>query len=151
MYADDILLLCSSITKLQLMVDICVSFGMEMGVTFSLVKSNCLAIYPGKILFPSSSIQFGGNSLNWSNKLHYLSIFITNNSKNLFDLYEQIGKFYAAIHSIISNCGGNKEFVALELLKRKCAHIFFYALDANSINNKIRDVICIKLGMHLYV
>ena len=26
-YADDILLLCSSITKLQLMFDICVSFG----------------------------------------------------------------------------------------------------------------------------
>ena len=58
MYADDILLLRSSITKLQLMVDICVSFDIEMGVTFSLLKSNCLAIYPGKIHFPSS-IQFG--------------------------------------------------------------------------------------------
>ena len=56
MYANDILLMCSSITKLQLMVDICVSFGIEMGVTFSLLKSNCLAIYPGKIHFPSSSI-----------------------------------------------------------------------------------------------
>ena len=30
MYADDILLLCSSITKFQLMVGICVSFGIEM-------------------------------------------------------------------------------------------------------------------------
>ena len=125
MYADDILLLRSSITKLQLMVDICVSFGIEMGVTFSLLKSNCLAIYPGKIHFPSSSIQLGGNSLNWSNKLRYLGISITNNSKNLFDLNEQIGKFYTAIHSIISNCGVNKELVALELLKRKCAPILF--------------------------
>ena len=69
LYAGDILLLCSSITKLQLMVDICVSFGIEMGVTFSLLKSKCLAIYPGKLHFPSSSIQLGGNSLNWSNKL----------------------------------------------------------------------------------
>ena len=69
-YADDILLLRSSITKLQLMVDICMSFGIEMGVTFSLLKSNCLAIYPGKIHFPSSSILFDGDSLNWSNKLH---------------------------------------------------------------------------------
>ena len=65
MCADDILLLCSSsITKLQLMVDICVSFGIEMGVTFSLLKSNCLAINAGKIHFPSSSIQLGGISLN---------------------------------------------------------------------------------------
>ena len=58
MYADDILLLCSSIIKLQLMVDICVSFGIEMGVTFSLLKSLCLALYPGKIHLLSSSIQW---------------------------------------------------------------------------------------------
>ena len=64
MYAGDILLLCSSITKLQLMVDVCVSFGIEMGVIFSLLKSNCLAIYRGKIPLPSSSIQLGGSSLN---------------------------------------------------------------------------------------
>ena len=104
-YADDILLLFSSITKLQLMVDICVSFGIEMGVTFILLKSNCLAIglFPGKIHLSSSSIQLGGNSLNWSSKLCCLGIFITNNSKNVFDLHEYIGKYYAAIHSIISN------------------------------------------------
>ena len=111
-------------------------------VTFSLLKSNCLAIYPGKIHFPSLSIQLGGIGLNWSNELCYLGNFITKNSKNLFDLNEQIGKFYAAIHSIISNCGVNKELVALELLKCKCAPILFYALDAISINNKIRNVIC---------
>ena len=52
MYADDIILFSSFITKLQLMVDICVSFGIEMGVTFSLLKSNCLAKYPGKIHLP---------------------------------------------------------------------------------------------------
>ena len=38
--------------------------------------------------------------------------------------------------------GVYKELVALELLKRKCAPILFYALDAISMNNKIRDVIC---------
>ena len=142
MYANNMLLLCSSITKLQLMIDFCVSFGIEMSVTFSLLKSNCLAIYPGKIYFPSSSIQLGGISLSGSYKLRYLDIFIINNSKNLFDLNDQISKLYAAIHSIISNCGVNKELVALELLKRKCAAILFYALDAISINNKIRDLIC---------
>ena len=44
MYADDVLQLCSSITKLQLMVDICVSLGIEIGVTFNLLKSTSLAI-----------------------------------------------------------------------------------------------------------
>ena len=69
------------------------SFGIKIGVSFSLLKSHCLAIYPGKIHFPSSSIQLGGNSLNMSNKLRYLGIFIINNFKNLFDLNEQIDKF----------------------------------------------------------
>ena len=63
MHADDILLLCSSITKLQLMVDICVSCGIETGIIYSLLKSNRLAKYPGKIHLPSSNIQLSGNSL----------------------------------------------------------------------------------------
>ena len=56
MFADDVLLLCSSIVKLQLMVDICVLFGIAMGLTFNLLKSSCLAIYPDKIHLPSSII-----------------------------------------------------------------------------------------------
>ena len=60
----------------------------------------------------------------------------------MFDLNEQIDKFYASIHSIISNCGVNKELVTLELLKRNCAPILSYALDAIFVNNKVRDVIC---------
>ena len=56
-----------------------------MNVTFSLLKYNCRAIYPGKIYLPLSRIQLDDNSLNWSNKLRYLGIFNTNNSKNLFD------------------------------------------------------------------
>ena len=62
--------------------------------------------------------------------------------KIFFDLNEQIGNFYATIHSIISNYGLNKELVALELLKHKCAPFLFYALDAISVNDKVRDVIC---------
>ena len=52
------------------------SFGTEMGVTNSFLKSSCLAIYLGKIHLPSSSIQLVVNTLNWSNKLRYLGIFV---------------------------------------------------------------------------
>ena len=103
----------SSITKLQLMVNICVSFGIEIGVTFSLLKSNCLAIYLGKIQPPSSNIQLGGISLNWSYKLRYLGISITNYYTKFFYLNEQIDKFYATIHSNKSKCGVNKDLLLL--------------------------------------
>ena len=42
----------------------------------------------------------------------------------------------------ISNYGVNKEIFALELLMHNCAPIISYALDAISVNNKVRDVIC---------
>ena len=128
MYANDILLLCSSIVKLHLIVDICVSFGIKMGATFSYLKSNCLAINPGKIRLALSSIQLSGNSLNRSNKLRDFGIFIIDSSKNLFNLNEQVGKFHVAIHSVVSNCGLNKEFGALEILKRKRIPILFMLL-----------------------
>ena len=60
------------------------------------------------------------NNLNWSDKLRYLGIFIINKSKDLFDLNVQVGKFYATIHSAISNFNLNKVLVALEILKGKC-------------------------------
>ena len=53
MHADDMLLLRSSLTNLQLMIDMCASFGIETGVTFALLKSNCLIIYADKIHLPS--------------------------------------------------------------------------------------------------
>ena len=71
-----------------------------MSGTFSFLKSNHLAIFLDKICLLPSNFQLD-NSLNWSNMLHYLGIFIAYNSKNLFDLNEQFGNFYAAIHSVI--------------------------------------------------
>ena len=86
------LLLCNPTNKLQPMVDICISFDLEMGVLFCLLKSNCLAIYPDIIHLPSS-FQLGGDSLNWSNKLCYLDVLITVNSKNFFDLKIKLVNF----------------------------------------------------------
>ena len=57
LYADDILLISSSIRKLQSMVDICTNFGFVNGISFGPSKSHCLAIYPGKIHIPCSDID----------------------------------------------------------------------------------------------
>ena len=116
------------------MVNYCVmiSIYIKMRVTLNLLKSNCRAIYLGKIHLPSSSIQLDCNSLNWSLSLGYviLQYYYYNNCKNLFDLNEQVVKFYATIHSFISNCVLNQELVALEILKRKCTPTILHALKS---------------------
>ena len=68
-----------------------------------------------------------------------LGVYITNNFKQLFDVSEQITKFYSSIHSVVSCC--NKEMVRLEILKRQCGPILFYGLDAIKINGNIVNLI----------
>ena len=52
MYADDLLLMSCSIVNLQCMIDNCAEYGLIKGITFSHVKSNCLAIYPYSSYLP---------------------------------------------------------------------------------------------------
>ena len=102
-------------------------------------KSYCLAIYPDKIHIPSSDIDLNGQKLKLIDKLKYLGVYIINNFKQLFDVSEQVTKFYSSIHSVVSCC--NKEMVRLEILKRKCAPILFYGLDSIKINGNIVNLI----------
>jgi hypothetical protein len=142
MYADDLLLMSSSILCLQIMVDICVQFGIKMGITFSHAKSKCLAIYPyNSYRVPVSSLCINNVNLPWVFKLRYLGIFITNNSKQVFDVTDQISKFYGSMHSVLSHTDASNELVILEILKKQCSPILFYGLNAISVTSNIRDVI----------
>ena len=54
MYADDLLLILSSIVNFLLMTNICTKYmyiGLIMGITFDHVMSNCLAIYHTLVIF----------------------------------------------------------------------------------------------------
>jgi hypothetical protein len=142
MYADDLLLMSSSILCLQSMINVCLQFGVKMGITFGHAKSKGLAIYPGCVnRVPVSSLSINGIDLPWVAKLRYLGVFITNNSKNVFDITEQIRKFYGSVHSILSHTDTNNELVVLEILKKQCSPILFYGLNAICISNSMRDMV----------
>ena len=76
MYADDLLLLSSSITELQKMLDICSFTGKQLGIEFNPSKSKCLVIGPNLNLDPVY-LKIGNLDLPWSEKLDYLGITIT--------------------------------------------------------------------------
>ena len=96
------------------MVDICTNFGFVHDMSFGPSKSHCVAIYPGKIHIPCSDIDLNGQKLKWIDKLKYIGVYITNNFKQLFDVSEQVTKFYSSIHSVVSCC--IKEMVRLKIL-----------------------------------
>ena len=117
----------------------CTNFGIVNGMSFVPSKSHCLTIYPGKIHISCSDIDLNGQKLKLIDKLKYLGVYIKNNFKQLFDVSEQVAKFYSSFHSVASCC--NMEMVRLEILKRQCAPILFYGLDAIKINGNIVNII----------
>ena len=68
-------------------------------------------------------LSLGEFKLNWVNKLCYLGIYFVDKPNRLFDVHEQIAKFYRLVHSILTYCGINKELLLLKLLMSKCAPI----------------------------
>jgi hypothetical protein len=73
MYADDLLLISSSLICLQSILDICGSEGHRLGMSFNAKKSHCIAIGPhwDKNL---ATLLINGVTINWSEKIPYLGI-----------------------------------------------------------------------------
>ena len=78
----------------------------------------------------STILSLGEFKLNWVNKLRYVGGYFVNNPNRLFDVKNQITKFYGSVHSILTYCSVNRELVLLKLLEPKYAPILFYRLDA---------------------
>ena len=142
-YADDIILVSSSLIALQHMINLCVTFGKCFGIKFNPIKSQCMAFHPTIVNFiPCTCLVIDNHKLEWVCKLRYLGVFLVNNSKCLFDVSAQIAKFYGSVHSVLVHCAGvNKEVILLEILKTKCAPVLFYGFDAMHVDNATRDVV----------
>ena len=73
MYADDIMLMSTSIIKLQEMLHVCIAFGLEMGFKFNVKKSVCIA-YGKNVKDKLGSLILNNEHLEWVNELVYLEV-----------------------------------------------------------------------------
>ena len=77
-------------------------------------------------------------SLDWVNKIRYLSINVKSNLNCIFYVNIQLTKFHSSVHSVLMQCESTNELVLLEILKTRYASIQFYGINAISINNDIK-------------
>ena len=75
-YADDILLISSSICELQRIFDICESELMWLDMVISVKKSCCMRVGPRNDYTASNIATCDGHKLPWSNEIRYLGTYI---------------------------------------------------------------------------
>ena len=132
-YADDIILLSSSVMELQNMLDVCTNVGVQLGIAFNPVKSKCICIGPNRHLIPSDMTLSSG-TIAWADKIKYLGIWICAGKKFTIDLSECRRKFCTCVNSILNKAKLTSDLLKLQLMESYCLPILTYAIECFNLN-----------------
>jgi len=104
-YADDITLICPSLSGLNVMMSVCERFADEFHLTFNAKKS--VAICYGMREPPAGFVSMNNEKVPWSARCVHLGHVITNDLKFDADVSTKIGTFVSSVNRLIGNFGGN--------------------------------------------
>jgi len=135
LYADDILLISPSVTKLENLLHCCEHELAWLDVTINFKKSCCLRIGPRCDIDCCSITSLSGVKLSWVAELRYLGVYLVKSRKLKCSLDAAKRGFYRAANSIFGKIGRiASEEVVIHLLKTKCVPILLYGLEALPLN-----------------
>ena len=132
-YADDIILMSASCTKLQTMLKLCEDFGLSCDLKFNVTKScvGCVSKSKRKVC---KEFLLQNRLLPWTDKFKYLGVtFVTNNGFQI-DCSERVQKFIASVSSVLRLKTSGIEHMFVDLLIKKCLPILFYGLDCCTLS-----------------
>jgi hypothetical protein len=131
MYADDLVLIASSVCTLQSMINICSEEITYLDMKFNAAKSSVMRI--GKrFKHQCSSLTVCNVSLQFVSEIKYLGIYIISGQHFLLDISKLKSKFYTALNGILSKCrgrGGMDEMVTMHLINTFCRPLLLYGCD----------------------
>jgi hypothetical protein len=130
LYADDILLLSTSVTELQKMLSVCQAVLSDLALAIN-AKKSCYMRCGSRSRFPSADVAIDGVELPRVNKLRYLGIVLTGGITLGTDLSQAKASFYRSFNTIYSKCKFAKsEDIPIQLLKSKCVPILLYGIES---------------------
>ena len=135
MYADDLVLVSSSVTELQNMINICCNELDKLDLSLNGSKSSCLRI--GKRwhvkCVPLHTTK--GEVINWVSSVTYLGVVITTGPTFNFSLDKPKSKFYSSFNAIYCKLGKiNNPIVTLHLISTIALPALLYSLEVLPIN-----------------
>ena len=135
LYADDILLLAPSINALQKILHVCEKELDWLDLTINVSKSSCMRIGPRFKAHCSNIVSIHGHEINWSNSIRYLGVYLTANNVYSCSFSHAKRSFYRSFNAIFGRVGRvASEEVVVELMKKKCLPILYYAIEVCPLN-----------------
>ena len=118
-YADDLKLLCPSITGLQKMITICEEFGKEYDVSFNAKKTMCICYGPAN---PENlrNVYLNDVPITWSKSVKYLGIILTHDLSDSADIDKKKGDFISAVNKFNAVFKSVSAEVKASLLQTYC-------------------------------
>lgn len=103
-YADDVILLAPSLDAMTKMLDICVQFAEEHGLTFNAKKTQAIC-FSQKKHEPKSKIKFMEEELAWRDSVNHLGHFLDCQMNMKQDLKVKLSRFIRKAHELFQ-CHG---------------------------------------------
>jgi hypothetical protein len=131
LYADDIILLSPTISGLQVLLNVCENYLIEIGMSINVKKSVCIRFGPRfNIQCAELTSAFGGY-IKWVSSCRYLGVFFISGRTFRCSFDNAKARFFRAFNALYSKVGRlASEEVVLSLLRCKCLPILFYATEA---------------------
>jgi len=137
LYADDILLITSSVSALQRLVTACEKVLLELDMSLNPGKSCCIHICPRYDKICTNIVMFNGRQLTWVNELRYLGIFIVSACNFKISLDHAKRSFFRAANGIFGKVRRiASEEVVIQLIKMKCLPILMYSLEVCNLSKR---------------
>jgi hypothetical protein len=131
LYADDIILLASSVGALQKMLTLCEKHLAYLDMALNAKKSVCLRIGPRYKDDCSPLLTANGESLSWVDSCRYLGVYIIAAKIFKSSIDSNKKSFYRSFNAIYCKIGRSaSEEIIVKLITAKCLPVFLYGLDA---------------------
>jgi len=136
LYADDILLLSPSVSRLQKLLHDCED-EFEYHTNINTTKTACLRIGPRSDKTCIKLTTKNGSEILWVKEIRYHGIYIVRSTRFSCNLDHAKRSFYRAVNGIFANIGRlASEEVFLQLIRQKCMPNLLYGLDVCSLSKR---------------
>ena len=147
MYADDILLLSSSVNLLQNLVALCEREFLKINLKFNVSKSASLRIGARhKIVIPELT-DLCGNPIRWVSEFKYLGVVVRHGIRFGINVHQNKVKFFRSFNALFAKLGSsNNPDTLLNLMRTNCLSILLYNVEAVHLTKTNVHDLCFPLN-----
>ena len=132
-YPDDVCCFSPSIAGLQDLLDVCDSFSYKIGIVFNTNKSRCMQFPPTSFhLMNVPVVRLCNETLNFSKKVKYLGVYLTNALTDDDDINRQVRSLYCSTNQLKSAFSQCSFDVKNLLFKWYCTNFYNSICGANT-------------------